>query len=210
MKNPFVSIARFAVVAFFSGAACPATSLAQTVGPDSAGAAVEKSASDYHISPDDLIDMRVFQEADLDSVIRISSDGTANFPLIGNVSLGGKTIPDAVSTLEARYHDGYLVNPQVTLTLREYAKKRYTVLGQVQRPGSYTIEGSEQITLLQAIGIAGGYTRSADSGHVLIKRTESGKEKLIRINAKKMANGTTEGGFILQPGDVVTVEESIF
>jgi polysaccharide export outer membrane protein len=210
MKNPFVSIARFALVALLSGATFPAPSLAQTAEPAPVGAAIDKSASDYRISPDDLIDMRVFQESDLDSVIRISSDGTANFPLIGNVALGGKTIPDAVSTLEKRYHDGYLVNPQVTLTLREYAKKRYTVLGQVQKPGSYTIEGSEQITLLQAIGIAGGYTRSADSGHVLVKRTESGKEKLIKINAKKMANGTAEGAFILQPGDVVTVEESIF
>jgi polysaccharide export outer membrane protein len=212
MKNPFMLIlARACIAMAFAGALLPGTLLAQTIGSSqSAAASSGNGSSNYRISPDDLIDVRVFQEPDLDSVIRISSDGTANFPLIGNVALGGKTIPEAVSVVQARYHDGYLVNPQVTLTLREYAKKRYTVLGQVQKPGSYTIEGSEQITLLQAIGIAGGYTRSADSGHVLVKRTEAGKERLIRINARKMADGTAEGAFILQPGDVVTVEESIF
>ncbi|MFA7345175.1 MAG: polysaccharide biosynthesis/export family protein [Terrimicrobiaceae bacterium] len=166
--------------------------------------------ANYRISPDDLIDFRMFQEPDLDSVIRVSGDGKAQFPLVGSVSLGGLSIAEAVNQLQARYRDGYLVNPQVTLTVRSYAKKRFTVLGQVQKPGSYTIEGSEEITLLQAIGMAGGYTRIADPSNITVKRRQNDRETVLKFNAKKMARGDGNTFIVIKPGDVITVSESIF
>lgn len=166
--------------------------------------------ANYLLSADDLIDFRVFQESDLDAVVRISGDGKANFPLIGSVKLGGLSIADAVNLLQQRYLDGYLVNPQVSITVRAYAKKRFTVLGQVQKPGSYNVEGSEEITLLQAIGMAGGFTRIADPTKVTVKRRQGGKESVVRLDAKKMARGDSDTFFIIRPGDVITVAESIF
>jgi len=172
--------------------------------------AIAQEDANYRISADDLIDFHVFQEPDLDAVIRVSGDGKAQFPLVGSVSIGGQSIADAVNLLQARYRDGYLVNPQINLTIRAYAKKRFTVLGQVQKPGSYTIEGSEEITLLQAVGMAGGYTRIADPGNITVKRRADGKEAVLKFNAKKMARGTTDTSFIIRPGDVITIAESIF
>jgi polysaccharide export outer membrane protein len=166
--------------------------------------------SNYRLAANDLLDFRVFQEPELDAVIRISGDGTAIFPLIGQTQIGGRTIGEATEMLRKRYMSGYLVNPQVTLTVRTYARKVFTVLGQVQKPGSYEIEGSESISLLQAIGLAGGYTRIANPGNVTVKRREGGVEKVYRFNAKKMAKSDSDSNFTVKPGDVITVAESIF
>ena len=169
-----------------------------------------QQGGDYRLVPNDLLDFRVFQEPELDAVVRISGDGNANFPLVGQVQIAGKTIGEATETLRKRYLEGYLVNPQVNLTVRTYARKVFTVLGQVQNPGSYGIEGSEEITLLQAIGMAGGYTRIANAGKVTVKRQEGGEEKVYRFDARKMAKSATGTEFRVKPGDVITVAESWF
>jgi polysaccharide export outer membrane protein len=176
----------------------------------SAHTAWPQSAPDYKLSPNDLVDFRVFQEPELDSVVRISGEGQANFPLIGVVALGGKTTGEAIEILKSRYRNGYLINPQISLTVRSYAKKLFTVLGQVQRPGSYDIIGTSQITLLQAIGMAGGYTKIADASNVTIKRVEDGREQVLKFNAKRMLRGDDPTALLVKPGDVISVGESLF
>jgi protein involved in polysaccharide export with SLBB domain len=169
-----------------------------------------QGAPDYKLSANDLVDFRVFQEPELDSVVRISGEGQANFPLIGVASIGGKTTGEAIELLKSRYRNGYLINPQISLTVRSYAKKLFTVLGQVQRPGSYDIIGTSQITLLQAIGMAGGYTKIADSSNVTIKRIQEGREQVLKFNAKRMLRGDDPTALLVRPGDVISVGESLF
>ena len=168
------------------------------------------ASEEYRLAPNDLLDFRVFQEPELDAVVRISGDGQAIFPLIGSVPIGGTSISEAITLIKARYKDGYLVNPQVTLTVRTYAKKLFTILGQVQQPGSYDLPGGQKITLLQAIGMAGGYTKIADPANVTVKRLEDGGERVIKFNAKRMARGDDTTDFVIRPGDVVSVGESLF
>jgi polysaccharide export outer membrane protein len=113
--------------------------------------------------------------------------------------------------IAAKLRDGYLVHPQVSITVRQYAKKLFTVLGEVQKPGSYDMQGLQEITLLQAVGMAGGYTKVADAGNVTIKRLEGGREKVQKFNAKKMASGSSgTTAIMIRPGDVITVGESLF
>ena len=166
--------------------------------------------ANYKLSANDLLDFRVFQEPELDGVIRVSGDGTAIFPLIGAVNVMGKTVTEATEEIKARYRDGYLVYPQVSLTVRTYAQKLFTVLGQVQKPGSYDMKGSDEITLLQAIGMAGGYTKIANPGRVTVKRRQDGGERVIKLDAKRMARGEDSTSFYIKPGDVITVAESLF
>lgn len=174
------------------------------------GALIAQDAN-YRLSANDLLDFRVFQEPELDGVIRVSGDGTAIFPLIGAVNVVGKTVTAATEEIKARYRDGYLVYPQVSLTVRTYAQKLFTVLGQVQKPGSYDMKGSDEITLLQAIGMAGGYTKIANPGRVTVKRQqEGGGERVIKLDAKRMARGDDSASFYIKPGDVITVAESLF
>jgi len=167
--------------------------------------------ANYRLSANDLLDFRVFQEPELDGVIRVSGDGTAIFPLIGAVNVVGESVTAATEEIKARYRDGYLVYPQVSLTVRTYAQKLFTVLGQVQKPGSYDMKGSDEITLLQAIGMAGGYTKIANPGRVTVKRQQAGGgEQVIKLDAKRMARGDSSAAFYVKPGDVITVAESLF
>ena len=167
-------------------------------------------SNEYKLAPNDLLDFRVFQEPELDAVVRVSGDGQAIFPLVGGVPIAGASISEAIELIKSRYRDGYLKNPQVTLTVRSYAKKLFTILGQVQQPGSYDIQGGNEITLLQAVGMAGGYTKIADPGNVTVKRLEEGGERVLKFNAKRMARGDEKTSFLIKAGDVISVGESLF
>ena len=172
---------------------------------------VPSTVSNYKLSPNDLLDFHVVGEPDLDSVIRVEGDGSAIFPLIGSVSIGGRTVGEACQNVSERLRrDGYLVSAQVGITVRGYAKKLFTVLGQVQRPGSYDMEGLSEMTLLQAIGLAGGYTKIANPGSVTVKHSSGGREEVTKYNANKMANGNDKSTVMIHAGDVITVSESLF
>jgi len=171
---------------------------------------VQTASSNYKLSPGDLFDFRVYQENDLDAVVRLSGDGTAIFPLIGSVKLGGLTIEQATTLLQSRYKDGFLVNPQITITVRSFAKKFYTMLGQISKPGSYDMQGEEEIPLFQAVGLAGGYTKIADPSKVTIKRHDDQGESILKLNAKKMAGGSEKSSFMIRAGDIITIGESFF
>ena len=190
-------------------------SLASAQGPIPSPAAIPEppgasGSTDNRLMSNDVVQIKVFQEDDLDSLLRISKDGTITFPLIGSVSLGGKTPQEAALTIKALLAKDYLVNPQVNVTVVEFAKRLFTVLGQVQRPGSYELPNSNTLTLIQAIGMAGGYTRIADPAKTTLKRTVDGKETVLHLNARKMAGGNTESGFPIYSGDILTVGESVF
>jgi polysaccharide export outer membrane protein len=168
-------------------------------------------ASDsYVLTPNDVVEIKVFQEDDLESKLRVAQNGTINFPLVGMVAVSGKTPNDAAAAIRAALAKDYLVNPQVTLTVVEYGKRRFTVLGQVQKAGSYDMPEREQVNLLDAIAMAGGYTRIADASKITIKRKKDGKEALLKLDAKAMAKDNQVGSVRIEPGDVITVWESIF
>lgn len=166
--------------------------------------------SNYVLSANDLVKLTVFQEADLETTVRVSKDGTVTFPLIGPVKIGGKSPQDAAKIVRDLLAKDFLVNPQVNLTVMEYSKRRFIVLGQVQRPGAFDMPDRDSVRLLQAIGMAGGYTRIADPSKISLKRSVNGKETLFKLNAKRMANGDTTSEFEILPGDVITVGESLF
>lgn len=166
--------------------------------------------SNYVLSPNDLVKLTVFQENDLETTVRVSKDGTTTFPLIGAVKIGGKAPQEAAKLIRDLLAKDYLVNPQVNLTVIEYAKRRFVVLGQVQRPGSYDMPDRDTVRLLQAIGMAGGYTRVADPAKITLKRAVNGKEEMFKLNAKSMAKGDSKAEFEIRSGDVITVGESIF
>jgi protein involved in polysaccharide export with SLBB domain len=153
--------------------------------------------------------VEVFGEDDLRIGARLNSDGAVSLPLLGSVRLAGLTLNQAAARLTELYGRDYLVNPKVNVTLIGYAKRRFTVLGQVNRPGAYEMpEGSaEGIDLLEAIAMAGGYTRIAAPERISVKR----RDQVMRVDGKRLARGSGgSGGFKVEPGDTITVGESIF
>lgn len=164
----------------------------------------------YVLSANDVIQVQVFQEPDLSTTTRVSQDGTVTFPLIGRVSVSGLSPQAAASTIQELLGKDFLVNPQVSITVTEYAKRRFTVLGQVQKPGSYDMPDRDNLPLLSAIGMAGGYTRIADPSRITVKRRQNREESVIRLNGKRMASGQGNTSFDVLPGDIISVGESLF
>lgn len=170
----------------------------------------QNATDNYVLCPNDLVEIRIYQEPDLDSRVRIGGDGSVTLPLVGNVTIGGKSANEAAELLCEKYGQRFLVNPQITVAVTEFSKRRFTVLGQVQSPGSYSMPDNEGVTLLQAIGMAGGYTRIAEPSNISVRRIENGVESVVKLNAKRMARGGASAAFKIFPGDVITVPESLF
>ena len=173
------------------------------------GGALASGESDYVLVIGDVVELNVFREPDLQTQATIARDGTVQLPLIREVKLAGLTIRDAREQLRGLYDKKFLVDPQVFLNVVKYAERKFTIMGQVARPGSYELQGGERIDLLEAIGLAGGFTRIANRGRVIIQRRDGENVTAIRANAKRMADGK-EVPIEVQPGDVITVSESWF
>ncbi|MDQ6626252.1 MAG: polysaccharide biosynthesis/export family protein [Verrucomicrobiota bacterium] len=172
---------------------------------------VVSAPSGYTLSANDQVAIEVYGEDDLRTNARLSADGSISLPLLGAVKLGGLTLPQASSRLTELYGRDYLVNPKVNVSLASYAKRRFTMLGQVNRPGSFEMpEGSASgIDLLEAVAMAGGYTRIAAPERISVRRKGANGDEVLRVNGKQLAK-SSGGGFRVQPGDTVTVGESIF
>lgn len=176
--------------------------------PDAVVATAISSA--YLLRPSDVVQITVYRQPDLTTLVRLAGDGSITFPLIGRVTISGKTAQEAQDVIAAKLGADYLVNPHVTITITEYTKQYFTVLGQVQRPGAYEFPDDGKLPLLQGIGMAGGFTRLANTARVVVKRKIGGEEKVIKVNATKLAYQKTAKGFLLQSGDTISVPESLF
>lgn len=173
---------------------------------------VSHSSADaaYRLCANDTVHIRVFQEDELETSVKIGKDGSISFPLVGSVSLGGKTLSQAAQTLESSLRK-FCKAPQVAIRIVEYNKRRFTVLGQVNRPGTFEMPDENQLSLLEAIGMAGGYSRIANPSKVTLKRTHpDGLEQIFHLDAKRMARDSAAAPFLLKTGDTIVVEESLF
>ncbi len=166
----------------------------------------------YILSANDQVAVEVFGEDDLRTNGRLNGEGNLSVPLLGSVHLGGLNLSQATARLTELYGRDYLVNPKISVSLLGYAKRRFTMLGQINRPGSYEMpDGSPGgIDLLEAVATAGGYTRIAAPERISVRRhRNNGGDQILKVNAKKLAKG--EGAsFLVVPGDTITVGESIF
>jgi protein involved in polysaccharide export with SLBB domain len=161
----------------------------------------------YVLSPNDFVAVEVFGEGDLRTQARLNGEGNLSVPLLGSVRLAGLTLTQAAARLTELYGRDYLVNPKVNVTLVGYARRHFTMLGQVNHPGTFDMPETSPggIGLLEAIGIAGGYTRIAAPERISVRRGN----QLLKVNAKRISRGQASE-FHIESGDVITVGESIF
>ncbi len=169
-----------------------------------------KESSDYLLQPGDLVELQVYKEEDMDRTLRISSQGTIAFPLIGNIKIAGLNISQAENKVEERLRS-YLKNPSVSILIKEYANKTLYVLGQVKKPSSIPIPPEKNMTLLEAITSAGGFTDIAAVSKVKILRMENGVQRSIEVDVSQITkDGKKQLDITLKPGDVVFVPQSLF
>jgi polysaccharide export outer membrane protein len=108
------------------------------------------------------------------------------------------------------YARDYLVNPRVSLSIVEHAKLRFTVMGQVQRPGTYEFPSDEPLNLLQGIAMAGGYTRMGAPSKVSLQRIINAQLVIYPLNADQMSKDKKAKPFEIMPDDIITIGERIF
>ncbi len=165
-----------------------------------------KGFMDSSVGPGDVFEVKVFGQDDLTGTYRVEGDGTILYPLIGKVRVKGLTPPAIAAELARRLRRGYLRNPQVTVFVKEYNSKKVTVFGQVQKPGIFLYKSN--MTIIQAITTAGGFTDLADQDGTIVTRVIDGRKHRIPVKVQAIGEGRAQN-FILRPGDVVFVPKRL-
>lgn len=189
-----------------SGTAKAVTSVQTLPPPDTTSASgAYTGGSEYRIGPLDLLEISVFQVADLNRTVRVNSAGQISLPLIGALQAGALTPQELEQSIAAKLAAKFLQNPQVTVFVKEFTSQRVTVEGAVVKPGIYPLTG--HTTLLQTIAIAAGLDPLADLQGVVIFRQINGKKMGAVFNLKQIRSGDAEDPQVYGD-DIVVVEES--
>lgn len=168
-------------------------------------------SANYRLRARDAVHIRVFQEDDLEITDRIDKDGNIAFPLLGKARIGGETVQEATATMESLLQE-YLIKPQVSLEIVSYSKQHFTILGQINKPGTFDMPDESSVNLLEAIGMAGGYTKIANPSKIVVRRMVDGNESIINVDGKRLLKQkyASEPIFQVMPGDTIVVGEAIF
>jgi len=159
-------------------------------------------STDYTIGPNDTLSIFVWKEPDLTRDVTVMSDGKISFPLIGNIVAQGKTVAQLRDTITKKLKY-YIDSPEVTVIVNESHQLIY-VIGNVNKQSPISLQAN--MTVLQALSTAGGFSEWADQKNIIIIRREGGKEIQISFNYKELVSGKkVEQNIILQPNATIVV-----
>ncbi len=150
----------------------------------------------------DVFEVRVFGQEHLGGTFQVQEDGTIVVPLLGPVDVDGKTKTEVGQLLEKRFGAGYLRDPHVTVIMTTRENLEVSVLGQVQRPGTFPY--IEKLTLVQAISEAGGLNELAHSRKVKLTRKGPTGTGTYDVSVRAITEGRA-ADILLQPGDIIFV-----
>jgi len=164
-------------------------------------APVAAAEEPYRIGKEDVLDVSVWRDADLSRTLPVRPDGFITLPMVGEVQAEGRTTVELEQDI-ARRLQKYIQSPRVTVMVREVNSSRVYVTGEVQKPGAFPLRG--QVTVLQALAMAGGLTEFADRNGMMVIRANNGPR--IQVRYSDLVERRTQGSdFPLQPGDTVVV-----
>jgi polysaccharide export outer membrane protein len=168
-------------------------------------------SEEYKLQPTDVLSITVHEHKDLNTKTRVTSDGYITFPLLGKVEVEGLTVQDLELKLKDLLEKDYLVSAQVVVFIEKYHPRQVSVLGEVKKPGKYNMPEEKELTVVQAIAMAEGFTKDAAVNGTKVMRVEDGKKKTIKVKITDITDkGQKEKDIVLRPGDIVFVPESFF
>lgn len=182
---------RFFLLSLLAGAA---GGCASTIPTGDSGADVE--VEEYRLGAGDELRITVFGEEDLSGEYTVNASGRITFPLVGEVDADGRTIAELTSALIAALQQDYIRQPNIAVDVVTY--RPFFILGEVRTPGTYPY--SANLTVVNAIATAQGFTYRADRSRVFIKHAWEDAERVYRLTT------TTP----VQPGDTIRVGERFF
>lgn len=164
-------------------------------------------APEERLGIDDVFEVRVFGEPDLSAAYRVAADGTVDYPFVGRISVIGMRSGEVQELIATRLKDGYLKNPQVSLMVKEWNSRKVSVIGQVQKPGA--VAYFPNMTIVDAIAAAGGFTGIASKNAVTLRRELQGSVESKMCRVADISEGRAPN-VVLRPGDILVVEERLF
>ena len=163
------------------------------------------SPQDLLIGAGDLLDVSLYGVPDFKTEVRVNSGGEISLPMLGTVAVGGLSVEQGETLIERKLSQkGLFNNPHVTVFAREYATQGISVLGEVQKPGIYSLMGSRK--LYDAISAAGGTTPKAGR-YVLITRRNDPQHS-ARVPLSTGAQESVANNVPVEPGDTIVVSKA--
>lgn len=151
--------------------------------------------SEYRLGPGDQLRITVFNEAELTGQYVVGSQGTISYPLVGAIHASGLTLGEFATSLQTALGE-YIRQPNVSVEVANY--RPFFILGEVQRPGTYPY--SANLTVLNAVATAGGFTYRANRGRVFIRHANEAEERAYELTIATP----------VLPGDTIRIGERLF
>jgi polysaccharide biosynthesis/export protein len=175
-----------------------------------------------NLGPGDVLRVSVYDNPDLSQEVTIGPDGSFSYPLIGRVQAAGLPVLQLETLLAKRFADGYLVSPQVGVTVTQHKSQQVYVMGAVKAPGAYPLQ--RQSTLLEMLSAAGGPTPEAGFEVILTRATDkqalpsgmaqasasANGQPAMRVPLEQLMAGGVPQRIPLQDGDLIYVPAGAF
>ena len=165
--------------------------------------AAKSSIPEYRLGPEDVIEVFVWKQPELTTTVVIRPDGRISLPLTNELEASGKTAIQLQKEITEKLQE-YITQPMVNVIVKQVNSLKISVLGEVRKPDVYRIKN--QVTVLDAIAMAGGFTDLARPNRVIVLRNAPSGPQRIRINVKQVVADEGTAQFYLKPLDTVYVE----
>ena len=168
------------------------------------GANQQAHNDSYLIGNDDVLAINVWKELEMSRSIPVRSDGKISLPLVGEVQAAGQTPLQLEHAIEQKL-EAYISDPEVTVMVEQINSKKFNILGEVVKPGSYSLSLANSV--VDAIAAAGGFRDFAKKSKVyILRKAPDGRQLRIPFDYKRFIKGKNASGDIqLQPNDTVIV-----
>jgi len=184
-----------------------ASATAPREAPDENGSTLHSRNWRYTIHPSDTLELSFMLTPDFNQTVTVQPDGYITLRYVGDIPAAGQTLPELTASIKTAYSK-ILHDPVISVDPKDFEKPYFVVGGEVGKPGKYDWRG--EVTLTQAIAMAGGFTDAAKHSQVLLFRRVSDQWTEARIiNVKKMMSSRNlEEDPVLQPGDMLFIPKN--
>ena len=199
-------VGRFSTSSFFMFCSCAAFAMPQAAGAQDAVPQKERVSYSYRIGPQDLLEIRVFEEPELNVNLRVGEGGEIQLPLLGEFPVEGLGVSEVSRRLKLALEKTYLQRATVTVEVKEIHSRPIAVIGAVHSPGNLTVGG--RISLLEALTQAGGLTANRGSVISVLRTADNGLSDQIEISIEELYSGRSlETNIPILPNDLISVSE---
>jgi polysaccharide export outer membrane protein len=177
----------------------PPAPQAQSLSPAKAGSS---DSTQYRIGPEDLLHVSVWGNEELTNDVVVRPDGKISIPLVQDIRAEGLTASELADSIHQKLLP-FIKDPNVSVIVMQINSPKFSVMGYVSKPGTYPLRGD--VTVLQALSQAGGFTPFASPKKIKLIRNAGEKQEIRKFNYYDMIDNGGEGNFLLKPGDTIVV-----